>query len=87
MNPMKEQLFFNDPAIDRVMGMFMALAAEVYILRDRNQVLEEMLEQSGTLQPGAIESWQPGPERQAELAARCDAFIERIMEPIIGSGD
>jgi len=84
---MKEQLFFNDPAIDRVMGMFVALAAEVYILRDRNQVLEEMLERSGTLQPGAIESWQPGPEHQAELAARRDAFIERIMEPIIASGD
>ena len=84
---MKEQLFFNDPAIDRVMGMFVALAAEVYILRDRNQVLEEMLERSGTLQPGAIESWQPGPERRAELAARRDAFIERIMEPIIASGD
>ena len=84
---MKEQLFFNDPAIDRVMGMFVALAAEVYILRDRTQALEEMLEQRGTLERGAIERWQPGAERQGELAARRDAFIERIMAPIIASGE
>ena len=83
---MKEQLFFNDPAIDRVVGMFMALAAEVHILRDRTQALEELLEQSGTLQPGAIERWRPGPERQAELVARRDAFIQRIMEPLIAGG-
>ncbi len=83
---MKEQLFFNDPAIDRLMGMVMSLAAEVYILRDRTQALEEMLEQSGTLHPGAIEHWQPGPERQADLTAERDAFIARIMEPIISGG-
>lgn len=81
---MKEQIFFNDPAIDRLMGMFMALAAEVYILRDRNQALEEILEQSGVLTPAAIENWRPTPARQAELASQRDAFIARIMEPLIG---
>lgn len=83
---MKEQLFFNDPAIDRLMGMVMALAAEIYILRDRNQALEELLEQSGVLRPGAIENLQPSPERRAELAAQRDAFIARIIEPIISAG-
>jgi len=80
---MKEQLFFNDPAIDHLMGMVMALAAEVYILRDRAQALEELLEQSGTLRPDAVENLQPSPERRAMLAAERDAFIARIMEPLL----
>ncbi len=83
---MKEQLFFNDPTIDRLMGMVMALAAEVYILRDRTQALEELLEQSGTLAPNAVENLQPSPERRAELAKERDAFIARIMEPVISGG-
>ncbi len=50
---MKEQQFFKDPAIDRLMGMVMALAAEVYILRDRTRALEEILENNGLLAVGA----------------------------------
>lgn len=81
----KEQTFFKDPALDRLMGVVMALAAEVYILRDRAQALEELLEQSGTLRPGAIEDLQPNSERQAELARERDAFIARLFEPIMGA--
>jgi hypothetical protein len=83
---MKEQIFFNDPAIDRLMGMVMALAAEVYILRDRTQALEEILTQNGLLRPNAIEELEPTPERRAEMSAERDAFIARIMEPIIAAG-
>ena len=31
--PAAEQNFFPDPALDRMMGMLMALAAEVFVLR------------------------------------------------------
>ena len=47
-NPFPEQTFFEDPAIDRLMGVTMALAAEVYILRERLRVLE------GTTGDGAM---------------------------------
>ena len=83
---MKEQTFFKDPAIDRLMGMVMALAAEVYILRDRNGALEELLEGSGALQPGAIDNLQPDPARRAAMSAERDAFIARIMEPLTSGG-
>ena len=39
-NPSPEQTFFEDPAIDRLMGVTMALAAEVYVLRERLRALE-----------------------------------------------
>ena len=33
--PRPEQTFFPDPALDRAMGVIMALATEVYVMRDR----------------------------------------------------
>ena len=38
-----EQTFFEDEALDRAFGVVMALASEVYVLRDRVQALEALL--------------------------------------------
>ena len=35
-----EQTFFPDPALDRAFGVVMALATEVWVLRDRLAALE-----------------------------------------------
>ncbi len=35
-----EQVFFADPALDRMMGVVMALAAEVFVLRAKIRALE-----------------------------------------------
>lgn len=83
----KEQTFFNDPALDKMMGVVMALAAEVYILRDRNRALEEMLEKSGLLLAGALDNYQPDHARSQQLAAERDAFIARIMQPLLPQKD
>ena len=44
-----EQTFFEDPALDRAFGVVMALATEVYVLRNRQQALERLLEEAGVL--------------------------------------
>ena len=46
---MPDLTFFPDPNVDRVLGVVLELAAEVYVLRDRLQTLERVLEQSATL--------------------------------------
>ena len=38
-----EQTFFEDPALDRAFGVVMALATEVYVLRNRQKALERLL--------------------------------------------
>ena len=83
MATQKEQLFFNDPALDKMMGLIMNLAAEVYILRDRNRALEEMLIHSGILREGALDEYKPDLERAKQLGAERDAFIARIMQPLL----
>lgn len=79
----KEQQFFSDPALDKMMGMIMALAAEVYILRDRNRALEDMLSKSGLLQAGALDTYKPDAANSQQITAERDAFIARIMQPLL----
>ena len=54
----------------------MALAAEVYILRDRTQALEELLTRVGVMNRGALEEIKVNAERSS---AERDAFIARVL--------
>lgn len=69
--PRPEQTFFADPALDRLMGVTMALAAEVYVLRSRLFALEARL-------PGAVPAAAPADEDAA-------AFVRRLCEPLLGA--
>lgn len=78
-----EQIFFEDPAIDRAVGMIMALAAELYLTRDRLRALERTLEGSGSLAPGALDGYKPDAEAAAALAADRDAFGASLLEHVV----
>ncbi len=68
--PLPEQTFFTDPAIDRLLGVTMALAAEVYVLRDRLHAIEA--------RTGALAATQPTPDADAA------AFVARLFAPLAG---
>lgn len=78
-----EQTFFEDPALDRAFGVVMALATEVYVLRDRVRALETALAEAGTIDPAAL-SAEPGPEELAAVARDRDAFVEHLMGNLLG---
>lgn len=82
--PRPEPTYFADPAIDRVMGVVMALAAEVWVLRDRNRALEKLLEASGTLVPGALDGYRPAPEEEALVAKDRESFVQGLMDHLLG---
>lgn len=69
--PRPEQTFFADPALDRLMGVTMALAAEVYVLRSRLLDLE-------TRTAGIAPDATLPPEEDAA------AFVRRLCEPLLG---
>jgi len=81
--PRPEQTFFEDPALDRMMGVVWALATEVYVLRDRLQSLEEMLAESGTVNRAALEA-EASPQELMEKAADRDAFVAHLMDNLMG---
>ena len=82
--PRPEPTYFTDPVLDRVTGMVMALAAEVWVLRDRNRALEKILEGSGALAPGALDRYQPSAEEAAAVARDRDAFVKALMDHLLG---
>ena len=81
--PRAEQTFFEDPAIDRVLGLTMALASEVYVLRDRLRALEAHLAETGVVAPEALDA-EPGPDEIARNAADRDAFVAHLMGNLLG---
>jgi len=79
--------FFPDPNVDRVLGVVMELAAEVYVLRDRLSTVERVLEREGTLVRADLESYQPAPEERAQRLAERNALIARILAPMTAESD
>ncbi len=75
---MREQIFFKDEAIDRLLGVVLQLAGEVYILKDRNQALEKILTEKGLTAADEIEN----SDTKIDANER-EAFTNRILEPIL----
>jgi hypothetical protein len=79
--------FFPDPNVDRVLGVVLELAAEVYVLRERLHTLEQLLERSGTLSPSDLESHSPTDAERAQRLAERDALLARILAPMTAEFD
>jgi hypothetical protein len=69
-----EQVFFEDPSVDRLMGVLFALATEHYVLLDRVHILERQLGAAGLLPEGA-----PAAEH-----AEAGALAEALFRPLLG---
>lgn len=81
--PLPEQTFFEDPAIDRAFAVTMALATEVWVLKDRIMALEAALEKSGAIEPAAISAEPDNAERAAREAER-QAFVAGLLDNLTG---
>lgn len=81
--PRPEQTFFSEPAIDRALGIIMALAAEVYVLRNRQFALERQLADSGALDVQRLNA-EPSSAETAATAADGDAFVAHLMSSVFG---
>lgn len=78
MNP--EQTFFPDPALDRAFGVVMALAQEVWVLKDRVAALEAQLAARGALDVAKLNEEPASDERAAER----EAFVQHLMQNLLG---
>ncbi len=83
LKPRPEQTFFAEPAVDRALGMIMALATEVYVMRDRQFALERQLARAGVLDLDALAA-EPDEAEIAASAADRDAFVQHLMGSVLG---
>ena len=81
--PRPEQTFFTDPAIDRAMGVIMALATEVYVMRDRQSALERLLAARGVLDAAQLDAEPTAADASAAAADR-EAFVAHLMSSVLG---
>lgn len=82
--PLPEQTFFSDPALDRVLGVAMTLAAEVWVLRDRVRAMEALLTAGGALKAGALDAYVPSQAEAEATAQDREAFVAQLMQNLLG---
>lgn len=74
--------FFDDPSVDRVLGITMAVAQEVGQVLERLDTLERLLVAGGALQAGAVQAYVAPPEVAAQRLTMQEAFVARLLRVV-----
>lgn len=72
--------FYDDPVIDQLWAILLALTAEVSVAFDRIDALERLLEQAGTLRRDEVEGFLPDESAAEERNRRREALIQRVFQ-------
>lgn len=75
--------FFDDPAVERVLNITMAVATEVAVLRERLDTIERILSEKDILHKAEIDAFVPDDKTAEERQlwhARYSARILRIVQ-------
>lgn len=72
--------FFDDPNIDRLLTMFMNMAAEISVLRDRVDTHERVAAAKGAYSPADIEAYDPPDDVRAAREAWRNTFLDRLLK-------
>jgi hypothetical protein len=75
----KRPFFFDDPAVERVLAITMAVAQEVAVVRERLDTIERLLEKNGSLTRADIETYSPDPASATERAEWQRMYIARVL--------
>ncbi len=71
--------FFDDPAVDKLLAITMALAGEVSVLRDRLDSVLQLTEAKGLLSTDDVEAYVPSADVRAERDTWREEFLARIL--------
>lgn len=75
--------FLGPDQVDDLARAVITLAREVWVLRDRQRVLEAVLGEKGIDVAQAVEHYQPSAELQAKLDAERKAFVQGLMQALV----
>jgi len=79
----KRPYFFEDPAVERVLNITMAVVGELAVSRERVDTLERLLEAKGILTREEIESYVPtSPEIEEQRQLWHSEYISRVLRII-----
>lgn len=74
--------FTDDPMLDRLYSVTLALVAELAVTRTRLDTVERLLARREVLDPADIDAFRPGPA-EAEARGRLQAeYLERVFREL-----
>jgi hypothetical protein len=76
--PAPQPAFFDNPAIDNLIAVTLALGAELWSQRDRMRALEKLLAARGIVSDELLEQYQPTDAELAASKAAREEFVNRI---------
>ena len=74
--------YFDDPAVDRILSIVLAVAGEVSVLRERLDTVERLLDAKGAISRADIEAYQPDRDAAYDRGLATKAYIARIMRGV-----
>ncbi len=75
----KRPYFFDDPAVERVLAITMAVAQELAVTRERLDTVERLLERGGQFSRADIDTYAPTPEEATVRAEWQRMYIARVL--------
>jgi len=69
---------------DKLAQAVIALTREVWVLRDRQKVLEAVLAEAGLLDTQKLEQYEPDEALSAELKAEREQMISKVLSALTG---
>ena len=78
----KRPYFFEDPAIERVLNITMAVASEVAVLRERIDTIERLLEDNQSISKKEIDDFVPSKSAEEERMRWQAEYVARILRII-----
>lgn len=74
--------FTDDPMLDRLYGVTMALIAELAVTRARLDALERELARRQVIEGETVDAFIPDPEDAAARAKIYQDYLDRVLRPL-----
>ena len=74
--------FLQPGQIDDVANALLVLARELWVVKDRQRILEALLAENDILVPAAVTDYQPGPALAGELETERGRYTAALMEAL-----
>lgn len=78
----KRPVYFDDPQIDKLLAIAIALAGEVSVLRERLDTLERLAQAKGLFSIEEIETYQPDDQVAKEREQWRTEYITRVLRVV-----
>jgi hypothetical protein len=78
--------FLRQRRVDDLAAAYVSLLGELWVIKDRQAVLEQVLARHGIPAPEAVEQFEPGGEFKAQLDAERQAWVRRMIGALFRKG-